>query len=316
MRKGLMGIAAISMMALTGVAHAEDKKVTIGVSIPAADHGWTAGVVFHAERVAKLLMAEHPGLNVIVKTSPDAASQANAIQDLQTQGIDALVILPSDPDPLVNAIKEVKDAGKFVTIVDRAPSVNDNTIRDLYVAGNNPALGQTAGEYIKKNDPDAQVVVIRGLPIPIDQQRQDGFDKGIAGSNIKVLDRQYGNWNRDDAFKVMQDYLTKYQKIDVVWCQDDDMAVGVLQAIDQAKRTDIKYVLAGAGSKDMVKKVMDGDKLIPVDILYPPAMVGTAMELTANNFYDQVPVRGTYVLDATLVTKDNAKDFYFPDSPF
>jgi len=316
MRKSIIGLTAVAMVALMGAAQAQDKKVTIGVSIPAADHGWTAGVVFHAERVAKLLMAEHPGLNVIVKTSPDAASQANAVQDLETQGIDALVILPSDPDPLVNAIKEVKDAGKFVTIVDRAPSTNDNSIRDLYVAGNNPALGQTAGEYIRAQTPDAQVVVIRGLPIPIDQQRQDGFDKGIAGSNVKVLDRQFGNWNRDDAFKVMQDYLTKYPKIDVVWTQDDDMAVGVLEAIDQAKRTDIQYVVAGAGSKDMVKKVMDGDKMIPVDVLYPPAMIGTAMALTAANFYDQIPVRGTYILDATLITKDNAKDFYFPDSPF
>lgn len=316
MRKAILSLTAVAMAALMGVASAQDKKVTIGVSIPAADHGWTAGVVYHAERVAKLLMAEHPGLNVIVKTSPDAASQANAVQDLATQGIDALVILPSDPDPLVNAIKEVKDKGKFVALVDRAPSTNDDSVRDIYIAGNNPALGEVAGKYIKENTPDAQVVVIRGLPIPIDQQRQDGFDKGIEGSNVKVLDRQFGNWNRDDAFKVMQDYLTKYPKIDVVWCQDDDMAVGVLQAIEQAKRTDIQYVVAGAGSKDMVKKVMDGDKLIPVDVLYPPAMIGTAMQLTASNFYDQVPVSGTYILDATLVTKENAESFYFPDSPF
>lgn len=316
MRKAILSLTAVAMAALMGVASAQDKKVTIGVSIPAADHGWTAGVVYHAERVAKLLMAEHPGLNVIVKTSPDAASQANAVQDLATQGIDALVILPSDPDPLVNAIKEVKDKGKFVALVDRAPSTNDDSVRDIYIAGNNPALGEVAGKYIKENTPDAQVVVIRGLPIPIDQQRQDGFDKGIEGSNVKILDRQFGNWNRDDAFKVMQDYLTKYPKIDVVWCQDDDMAVGVLQAIEQAKRTDIQYVIAGAGSKDMVKKVMDGDKLIPVDVLYPPAMIGTAMQLTASNFYDQVPVSGTYILDATLVTKDNAESFYFPDSPF
>lgn len=316
MRKTLLG-AAVALLALSGAVLAQDnKKVTIGVSIPAADHGWTAGVVYHAERVAKLLMQEHPGLNVIVKTSPDAATQANAVQDLETQGIDALVILPSDPDPLVNAIKQVKDNGKFVALVDRAPSVNDDTVRDLYVAGNNPALGEVAGKYIAETTPEAEVVVIRGLPIPIDQQRQDGFDKGIAGSKVKVLDRQFGNWNRDDAFKVMQDYLTKYPKIDVVWCQDDDMAVGVLQAIEQAKRTDIKYVVAGAGSKDMIKKVMDGDKMIPVDVLYPPAMVATAMQLTAANFYDQVPVRGTYILDATLVTKDNAQSFYFPDSPF
>lgn len=314
MLKNLMG-AALIVAGLVGAAQAKDAK-TIGVSIPAADHGWTSGVVYHAERVADLIRKEHPEAKIVVKTSPDPASQANAIQDLAVQGLDALVILPTDPDQLVNAIKEVKAAGTFVTIVDRAPSVNDNTVRDLYVAGNNPALGQVAGEYIKANTPNAQVVVIRGMPIPIDQQRQDGFDKGIAGSGVKVLDRQFGNWNRDDAFKVMQDFLTKHPKIDVVWCQDDDMAVGVLEAIQQAKRTDIQYVVAGAGSKDMIKKVMDGDKMIPVDILYPPAMIGTAMELTTAAIFNQIPVRGTYTLDATLVTKDNAKSYYFPDSPF
>lgn len=309
-------VAATLMVTAFGThAFAQEAK-TIGVSIPAADHGWTGGVVYHAERVAALIMAEHPGAKVIVKTSPDAASQANALQDLAVQGLDALVVLPTDPDALANAIKQVKDAGTFVTLVDRAPSTNDNSIRDLYVAGNNFGLGQVAGDYIKANTPDAQVVVIRGMPIPIDEERQSGFDKGIEGSNVKVLDRQFGNWNRDDAFKVMQDYLTKFDKIDVVWCQDDDMAVGVLQAIEQAGRTDIQYVIAGAGSKDMIKKVMDGDKMIPVDVLYPPAMVGTAMELTASAIFDQVPVRGTYVLDATLVTSDNAAQFYFPDSPF
>ncbi|MFD1745364.1 substrate-binding domain-containing protein [Rhizobium helianthi] len=308
---------AIAMAGLLGAVQALAQETkTIGVSIPAADHGWTAGVVYHANRVADLLMKEHPGLKVVVKTSPDPASQANALQDLEVQGIDALVILPTDPDPLVNAIKEVKRKGTFVSIVDRAPSSNDNSVRDLYVAGNNPALGEVAGQYIKANTPDAQVVVIRGLPIPIDQQRQDGFDKGIAGSNVKVLDRQFGNWNRDDAFRVMQDYLTKYPKIDVVWCQDDDMAVGVLEAIAEAKRTDIKYIIGGAGSKDMIKKVMDGDKMVPVNVLYPPSMVGTAMELTAAAIYDQVPVHGTYTLDATLITKDNAKNYYFPESPF
>ena len=317
MHKKLLGLA-VAMTALTSLfaaAQAQETK-TIGVSIPAADHGWTAGVVYHANRVAELLMKEHPGLNVVVKTSADPATQANAVQDLEVQGIDALVILPTDPDPLVNAMKEVKNKGHFVTIVDRAPSTNDNSVRDLYVAGNNPALGKVAGEYIAKNSPDAEVVITRGLPIPIDQQRQDGFDEGIAGSNVKVLDRQFGNWNRDDAFKVMQDYLTKYPKIDVVWCQDDDMAVGVLQAIEQAGRTDIQYIIGGAGSKDMIKKVMDGDKMVPVNVLYPPSMVGTAMELTAAALYDAVPVHGTYTLDATLITPENAENYYFPDSPF
>ncbi|MBA4798316.1 MAG: substrate-binding domain-containing protein [Rhizobiales bacterium] len=317
MHKKLMGMAfaMTALVSIFGAAQAQDAK-TIGVSIPAATHGWTSGVIYHAERIAKQLMERHPGLNVVVKTSADPSSQANAVQDLATQGIDALVILPTDPDPLVNAIRQIKDSGKFVALVDRAPSVNDNTVRDLYVAGNNPALGEVAGKYIAETTPDAEVVVIRGMPIPIDQQRQDGFDKGIEGSNVKILDRQFGNWNRDDAFKVMQDYLTKYPKIDVVWCQDDDMAVGVLQAIEQAGRTDIQYIIGGAGSKDMIKKVMDGDKMVPVNVLYPPSMVGTALEMTAAALYDSVPVHGTYTLDATLITPDNAEGYYFPDSPF
>ncbi len=253
----------------------------------------------------------------MVKTSPDPASQApTPYRTSKRRASTRSSSWPTDPDPLVSAIKEVKAKGKFVALVDRAPSTNDDSVRDLYVAGNNPALGEVAGKYIAATTPNAEVVIVRGMPIPIDQQRQDGFDKGIAGSGVKVLDRQFGNWNRDDAFKVMQDYLTKYPKIDVVWAQDDDMVVGILEAIEQAKRTDIQYVVGGAGSKDMIKKVMDGDKMVPVDVLYPPAMVGTAMELTAAQLFDQVPVHGTYILDATLVTKDNAANYHFPDSPF
>lgn len=314
MKHMVIGATLLAATSLAGVTQAQ--ALTVGVSIPAADHGWTAGIVYHAQRVAEELMNEYDDLNIIVKTSPDPASQANAVQDLSVQGIDALVILPTDPDPLVNAIMQVKNQGTFVTLVDRAPSNNDNNVRDLYVAGNNPALGSVAGDYIAETTPDAEVVVIRGLPIPIDQQRQDGFDSALEGTNVKVLEKQFGNWNRDDAFRVMQDYLTKYPKIDVVWAQDDDMVVGVLQAIEQSGRDDVQYVIGGAGSKDMIKKVMDGDSMIPVDVLYPPAMIGTAMELTVAGLMDQVPVAGSYILDATLVTPDNAEAYYFPDSPY
>jgi ribose transport system substrate-binding protein len=310
MHRFTLASATLALAIAAGGASAQ----TIAVSIPAADHGWTGGVVFHAERVAKLAQEAHPGLKILVKTSPDGASQANALEDLVTQGIDALVVLPHNPDELTASIKDVKGKGIFVTIVDRA--LSDTSFQDLYVGGNNPALGAVAGEYIKEHSPDAQVVVIRGLPIPIDQMRQDGFDQAIAGSNVKVLEKQFGNWSRDDAFKVMQDFLTKYPKIDVAWVQDDDMAVGALEAIKQANRTDIQYMIAGAGMKEMVKRVMDGDTMIPVDVLYPPAMVGTAIELTVAALVDHVPVRGSYILDATLITKENAAEFYFPDSPF
>jgi ribose transport system substrate-binding protein len=298
-----------------GLTAASAQSVTIGVSIPAADHGWTGGVVFHAMQEAKALEKQYPGMKVIVKTSPDGAAQANALEDLSTQGINALVVLPHNPDELTDPIRKVKDKGTFVTVVDRA--LRDRSIEDLYVAGNNPELGRVAAAYMKtKMEGKGNVVVIEGLPIPINEQRVNAFMEGIKGTDIKVLDHQFGNWSRDDAFKIMQDFLTKYPKIDAVWCQDDDMAVAVLEAIKQAKRTDVKFIVGGAGMKEMVKKVMDGDAMVPVDVLYSPSMVAVAMDLTAAGLANHIPVRGSYILNATLVTKANAKDFYFPDSPF
>ena len=157
------------------------------------------------------------------------------------------------------------------------------------------------------------VVVFRGIPTVIDEERVTNFEKALEGSGVKVIDKQYANWNRDDAFRVMQDFLSKHPKIDAVWASDDDMALGIMEAIRQAKRDDIKFVLGGAGMKDMVKRVMDGDKMIPADVSYPPAMIATAMNVTAAQFFTNAPMRGTYVLNAQLITKDNAKDHYFPD---
>ena len=314
MKRIVAGLAALAVLSASGFALAQDKKV-MAVSIPAADHGWTGGVVYHAEREAKLLEERYPGLDIVVKTSPDGASQANALEDLTAQGIDALVTLPHNSDELTDPIRQVKDGGVFVTVVDRA--LSDPTIQDLYVAGDNFGLGKHAGEYMKERMTEGgDIVIIRGLPIVIDEERQKGFDEGIAGSKLNVLDRQFGNWSRDDAFKVMQDYLAKYPKIDAVWAQDDDMVVGILEAIEQSGRSDIQFVVGGAGMKDMIKRVQDGDKMVPVDVLYPPAMIATAMDLTAAGLFDQNPVRGNYVLDATLVTQENAAEFYYPDSPF
>ena len=67
---------------------------------------------------------------------------------------------------------------------------------------------------------------------------------------------------------------------------------------------------------EMIARVMEGDTLVPADVLYPPAMIATAMQITAQRFAYDAPVLGTYILDATLITPENAADYYFPDSPF
>ena len=124
--------------------------------------------------------------------------------------------------------------------MDRA--LSDDTIQNLYVAGDNPGMGKIAARYlIDKLGGQGDIVVLRGLPTVIDDQRFDAFMELIKNTQIKVLASQYANWKRDDGFKVMQDFLTRFPKIDAVWAQDDDIALGVLDCYtkDQTRKRDV-----------------------------------------------------------------------------
>jgi ribose transport system substrate-binding protein len=318
MKKLLLTFGAVAVVSALAFGQDTMKKPIIGVAIPSADHGWTGGVVYFANKTKTDIEKMYPGTTVIVKTAKDAAEQANQVQDLFTVNkIDTLVILPYESAPLTTPIKNIHDKGVFVTVVDRG--LTDESAQDAYVAGDNPGMGTVSAEYMgKKMNGVGNIVVLRGIATVIDNQRVDAFEAVMKSKypKIKILDKKYANWNRDDGFKVMQDFLTRFKKIDAVWAQDDDIAVGVLKAMDQAKRKDIKFVLGGAGSKEFIKKVMDGDKLITADVTYSPSMIRDAMNLTAKARVTGSKMPAKTIIPSVLVTKANAKDYYFPDSPF
>jgi ribose transport system substrate-binding protein len=311
----VLTVLTLFTLLIAPAALAQD-KVVIGVSIPAATHGWTGGINYWARVTQERLKNTYPNLEIILVTAGSAAEQANTLEDLYAiHNIDALVILPFESDPLTDPVEMLKMQGVFITVVDRG--LTKEGIADIYVAGDNHAMGRVSGEYmVEALGGKGDIVVLRGIPTVIDNYRFDSFMEVIEGTEINVLDWQYANWNRDDGFQVMQDFLARFPKIDAVWAQDDDVALGVIDAVKQAGREDELFIVGGAGMKEMIKRVMDGDRLIPVDVLYPPAMIATGMEVTALRFVSNASVLGEYILDATLVTPENAHLYYFPDSPF
>lgn len=317
MRRTVVVLTVLCLVALflapTALAQ---EKVVIGVSIPAATHGWTGGINYWARVTQERLKQTYPNLEIVLVTAGSAAEQANSLEDLYAiHNIDALVILPFESDPLTDPVEMLKMQGVFITVVDRG--LTKEGIADIYVAGDNHAMGRVSAEYmVEALGGKGDIVILRGIPTVIDNYRFDSFMEVIEGTEINVLDWQYAYWNRDDGFQVMQDFLARFPKIDAVWAQDDDVALGVIEAVKQAGREEELFIVGGAGMKEMIKRVMDGDRLIPVDVLYPPTMIATAMEVTALRYISNAAVLGEYILDATLVTPENAALYYFPDSPF
>jgi ribose transport system substrate-binding protein len=310
-------IASACLLALCAGVTPAAEKVTLGVAIPAATHAFTGGIVWWANQAKKELEAANPTLKIIVKTAGSAPEQANQLQDmLVVNKINTLVIFPLESASLTQPVTQLKNKGVYITVVDRG--LTNANAQNAYVAGDNIAFGKQPAEYLAKRlGGKGNIVVLRGMPSTIDNERVDAFIAVMrANPGIKILDTKYGNWNRDDAFKVMQDYLTRFKQIDAVWAADDDMAIGVLRAIEQAKRTDVKEVFGGAGAKSAVKKIMDGDKLVQADVSYSPKFIYDAIKLTANARLkgEAMPVKT--IIPSLLITRENAKQFYFPDSPY
>lgn len=306
----LAGSLALAVWASPG--HAAD--ATIGISIPAATHGWTGGLVYHTKQTVEKMKAAFPNLDFIVVTSPSSSQQVNDIEDLMSRKVDALVVLPMESDPLTEPVKAAKAKGVFIAVVDRG--LSEPNIEDLYVGGDNPQYGIAAAEYFKKKFPDGgKIVVMRGIATAIDNIRIEAFNKALEGSKIEVLDMQYANWNPDKGFEVMQDYLQRFPQIDGVWAGDDDAALGAMEAIKQSERKGIS-VLGGSGMNKVIALVKDGHDMVDADIFYPPTLIIPAIQLVAMKFATKAPINGRYVLGSPLITKDNAAEYYFPDAPY
>jgi len=320
MKKLLLCVLSLAMVLALPLT-AQTKTLKVGVSIPTADHGWTGGINYWAQTAIKEWKAKDKNVEFYLVTADSPAKQVNDVEDLMVKGIDALVILAHDSAPLTPVVKKAYDKGIYVVSVDRGLT---EQAQNVYIAGDNPGLGRVSAEWMAKAmGGKGEMVVIEGIPCVINSERVDTFKETLAkkAPAIKILDSQPGNWDTQKALEIMTNYLQKFKKIDAVWCQDDDMLVGVLQAYKESGRSDIKVFLGGAGSKVMIKKVMDGDPLVKADVTYPPSMIASGISLAIYGARNQ-PLAGFYqgkipsqiILAAELVTKENAKAYYQPSS--
>lgn len=142
-----LAITTLALAAFAALPSWAADKVVMGVSIPAATHGWAGGIIYWANHTKAALEKQYPGLKIIVKTAGSTAEQANQIQDLQTASkIDTLVILPIESAPLTQPVAQLKNKNVFVTVVDRG--LTDSNAQNAYVAGDNPGFGKVSAEYM------------------------------------------------------------------------------------------------------------------------------------------------------------------------
>ena len=310
-------VAALALAVVLGGCSKEakpSKTYRIGVSIPAATHGWAGGVVWSAEQSKK----QHDGSDVEIffATSANPTEQADSIENLMVKGVDALVVMAQEPGPLTQVCKKAKDQNIFLTVVSNPLT---DPIQDIFVNGDNVSFGDAAGKaIIELLGGKGDILVMEGIPCPINTERVTGFNNALkAAPDIKVLESQPANWNTQKGLELMEGYLLKYQKIDAVWAGDDDVLLGAIKAYRESGRKDVKAFVGGGGSKQIVKMIIDGDPLVKATVTYPPQMISTAIEATISALKAKgAPFEKEIIVKSEIVNGTTAQKHYIPESVY
>jgi ribose transport system substrate-binding protein len=295
---------------------ASGDTVVIGFSGPAADHGWLGAINSAAQEMADSF--DDVEFRVAEGTN-DAALQISQVETFVNDGVDAIVLLPTDGAALTEAAIAAMNAGIPVINVDREFS-SDDAAR-VTILGDNYGMGVSAGEYIcgKLGDnPDAVVAEIAGIDsLPLTQDRTRGFNDALAECGLTVSARVAADFTIAGGQAVTAQLLSANPQIDAIWNHDDDQGVGVLAAIDEAGRDEF-FMVGGAGSLNAMNLIKSGESVLEATVIYPSTQaadgVALARLLVQNKSLADLASPGVphrIVLDAPVVTIDNV-DEYLP----
>jgi ribose transport system substrate-binding protein len=298
------------------------KKLKVGISIPAADHGWTAGVGWWAKKATEL----YPDVDFVLSTALNPEKQTADIEDMLVKGVDAIVLLATESAPITPIALKAKQKGVFIVNVDRGllPGPGGEAIADIFLEGDNKAFGRKSAEFMaEKLGGKGSIVVLTGIPCTVDTDRVNAAMEVFKRyPDIKILTQQPGFWSREKALQAMENILIKYPKIDAVWVSDDDMLLGVRQAVEDAGRAKQMWLLGGCCMKEVVKMMIDKDPMIPGNITYPPSMIAagiqTCVGVLRDGKRDEIMkfMPRHLLIDVEIVTPETAKKYYFPESVF
>ncbi len=288
--------------------------VTIGFSGPAADHGWLGAINSGAMAAAE----SYPDVELqVAEGTNDVNAQIAAVETFINDGVDAIVLLPSDGAALTEVAIQAMEAGIPVINVDReftSPFAARTT-----VLGDNYGMGVSAGTYICEqlgDNPDAIVAEIAGIDaLPLTQDRSQGFADALEDCGLEVGPRVAADFTVQGGEAAASQLLSANPQIDALWNHDDDQGVGVLAAINAAGRDEF-FMVGGAGSRNAMEAIEADDTVLKATVIYPSTQAADGIALArliaqgktmSDLITPSVPNR--IVLDAPVVTKENVADF-------
>lgn len=295
----------------------KDNKVTgtdsktLVVVLPSADHGWLSGVSYYAQKECKDLGLK----DYKVITSDNVNDQASQLEELVSQKVGAIVLEPYTDEVSVAAKKVVKAKIPLV-VFDRKVKANYNQ----FISGSNTEIGSKSAEYLGNKLNGEGTIAVLNVPSSgsVSSERVGSFKKVMKKDypNIKLVNMTADSFTQEDGLKTSKDMLNANKNVDAIFSIDDESSMGILQAVKESNRKDVKYISGVGGSQNYFKKIKNNKTNITLfTATYSPSMIGDAVK-SAHNIMKGKEVKKNVVINTNIVTKDNVEKFVNEKSPY
>ncbi|NRP72355.1 D-threitol-binding protein [Ensifer psoraleae] len=301
MKKFMLGAAMAVMMSTA--AHAE----TIGVSMALFDDNFLTVLRNGMSDYAKTLN----GVELQIEDAQnDVAKQQSQIQNFIAAGVDAIIVNPVDTDATAAMSKIAADAGIPLVYVNREP-VNVDTLPDkqAFVASNELESGTLETQEVCKmlGGKGKAVVMMGELSNQAARMRTKDVHDVLATEQckgIEIVEEQTANWSRTQGADLVTNWLSAGLEFDAVISNNDEMAIGAIQALKAAGRSMDSVVIGGVdATQDALAAMAAGD--LDVTVFQNAAGQGQGSVDAALKLAKGEPVEKKVYIPFELVTKEN-----------
>jgi len=248
------------------------------------------------------------GVKIVVLAPPqesDVQSQINQVEDQITKGVTAIAIAVTDPNALAKVIESARSAGIPVVFID-TKGINKGV---TFIGTDNKAGAKMAADFIcDRVSRGSDVAILQGIITQsTGKARADGAHAGLKGCGLNIVAEQPANWDRAQGRTVMENILTRNQKLKAVFASNDNMALGAVEALKDADMLNDVIVVGFDANPDAAKSILAGEMTATIaQFSYNMGAYGVekALELAKGRSLPPVVDTGTL-----LVTKKNAGDF-------
>lgn len=259
------------------------------------------------EAIREYAKKQYPDVDLLlVDAQADIGKQISQAEDLIAKRVKAMILNAQDAEGSAQVLYLCEDAGIPVVEVN-TQTVDDNYV--AYVGSHDVEADEIMGNHaLKLLDGKGKIVILEGnMGQSAQLLRKQGLDNTIlAAPGIELLAILTADWARDKAMAITEDWLGKYPQIDAVLCENDDMAMGALQAVESSGREGV--VIIGVDAIPDALEAVQSGRMTATVLQDAYNQAKTSVDVAYKAAKGEV-VEKDYKVPFQLITKENVKNF-------